>query len=85
MKRRLDAARSNHERSMSRYVVKFFKRVLSGNGHEVEVCQRWFEADAPDKAAAIEQAKKKFCDTDRLSCWSAHADRVQAVEADFPS
>ena len=34
---------------MARYVVRFMKHVLDGNGHEVEICQCSMEVDAADK------------------------------------
>ena len=70
---------------MSRYVVKFMKKVIGGDHHEVEVCQRWFEIEAKDKSTAAEIAKTKFCETDHLTVWSVHADRIQVANADFPS
>jgi hypothetical protein len=70
---------------MSRYVVRFFKNVVGGRGHEVEACQRWFEIEAADKSAAVEIAKREFCESGHLLVWSVRADRIQVVEADFPS
>ena len=34
---------------------------------------------------ATELAKQKFCETQGLSDWSDHADRMKVKEGDFPS
>ena len=70
---------------MSRFVVRFMKDVLGGNGRETEICQSSLEVDAPDVADATELAKKKFCEAKALCDWSLHADRIQIRQADFPS
>ena len=62
---------------MSRYVVRFMKDVLGGNGREIEICQRSLEIDATSEGQATELAKMKFCETERLCEWSLHADRIQ--------
>ena len=70
---------------MARYVVRFMKHVLDGNGHEVEICQRSMEVDAADKLRASDLAKVRFCETERVKDWSLHADRVHVTDAEFPS
>jgi hypothetical protein len=70
---------------MSRFVVRFMKDVLGGNGRETEICQSTLEVDAPNEGQATEVAKRKFCETEALRDWSLHADRIQVREADFPS
>lgn len=70
---------------MTRYLVKFFKSVDGDNGMMTEACQGWFENLSPSEGAAIEEAKRQFCEKEHLSNWSIHADRVQAERADFPS
>jgi hypothetical protein len=67
---------------MSRYVVRFMKDVLGGNGREIEICQRSLEVDALNEGQAAELAKLKFCETERLCEWSLHADRI-LVRADL--
>ena len=62
---------------MSRYVVRFMKDVLGGNGREIEICQRSLEIDAGSEGQAEELAKLKFCESERLCEWSLHADRIQ--------
>ena len=62
---------------MSRYVVRFMKDVLGGNGRQIEICQRSLEVDALSEDQATELAKQKFCETERLREWSLHADRIQ--------
>jgi hypothetical protein len=70
---------------MSRFVVRFMKDVLGGNGREAEICQGSMEIDAADEGNATELAKQKFCQTQSLCDWSLHADRIQIRAADFPS
>ena len=70
---------------MARFVVRFLKDVLAGNGREAEICQSYLEIEAANRTEAVELAKKKFCEKEILADWSLHADRVQVVEAEFPS
>ncbi len=70
---------------MRRYVVRFFKGVFSSQGRPVEICQRWFEIEAADKAAAIEAAKPMFIAAEGVPEWSLRADRIDAIETEFPS
>jgi hypothetical protein len=70
---------------MSRFVVRFMKDVLGGNGRESEICQSALEVDASNEGQATELAKRKFCEAQALHHWSLHADRVQVRQADFPS
>ena len=46
---------------MSGFRVRFFKKVLGGNGREVDACQYSLETLANDSAEAEERAKKAFC------------------------
>jgi hypothetical protein len=62
---------------MSRYVVRFMKDVLGGNGRQIEICQRLLEVDALNEGQAAELAKQKFCETERLCEWSLRADRIE--------
>jgi hypothetical protein len=73
------------EVTMAQYVARFLKDVLGDNGCEAEICQRSLEVDAANRAHAAEVAKLKFCETENVKDWLLHADRVQIVEADFPS
>jgi hypothetical protein len=70
---------------MTRYVARFLKNVLGANGCEAEICQRSLEVEAADRARAAEIAKLKFCETENVKDWLLHADRVQVIEAEFPS
>jgi hypothetical protein len=70
---------------MPRYMVRFVKDVLGDNGRQAEICQSSMEIDAKNKLDAAELAKKNFCGLEHLSDWSLHADRIQIVDAEFPS
>ncbi|THD71862.1 MAG: hypothetical protein E7813_04860 [Bradyrhizobium sp.] len=70
---------------MARYVARFLKNVLGENGCEAEICQRSLEVEAVSQAHAAEVAKRMFCETENVKNWLIHADRVQVVEAEFPS
>jgi hypothetical protein len=70
---------------MSRFVVRFMKDVLGGNGRQAEICQSSLEVDASSEGQATELAKKKFCEIEALCEWSLHADRILVRQADFPS
>jgi hypothetical protein len=67
---------------MSRFVVRFMKDVLGGNGHESEICQGLLEVDASSEGLATEMAKLKFCQQQALCDWSLHADRIKIRAAD---
>jgi hypothetical protein len=69
---------------MRRYLVKFFKKVVGGTGHEVDACQYAIEMAANDRVAAEDRAKKSFCQAHHLTHWSVHADRFEVLEAHFP-
>ena len=70
---------------MSRFVVRFMKDVLGGNGRAMEICQRSLEIDASCEGDATELAKIRFCEKEVLGHWSLHADRIQVRPADLPS
>lgn len=70
---------------MARYVARFMKNVLGGNGHEAEICQRSIEIEASCATDAAELAKTRFCERERVKEWLHHADRVHVTEAEFPS
>jgi hypothetical protein len=78
-------SRRLREGAMSRFVVRFMKDVLGGNGREAEICQSSLEIDAANEGDARELAKKMFCETQSLCDWSLHADRIQVKTADFRS
>lgn len=70
---------------MARYIVRFMKDVVGDNGQQREICQHALEVGAVDRQDAAELAKIDFCTAERLSHWSVHADRIEVLEADFPS
>jgi hypothetical protein len=70
---------------MARYVARFLKNVLGDNGCEAEICQRSLEVEAANQLDAAEVAKLRFCETENVKDWVLHADRVQIIEASFPS
>ena len=54
---------------MARYIARFMKNVLGENGHEVEICQRLIEIEAPCVTDAAELAKMKFCESENVRDW----------------
>jgi uncharacterized protein YggL (DUF469 family) len=68
-----------------KYVARFMKNVLGQNGHEAEICQRSLEIEASNKICAADVAKIKFSEAENVKEWSLHADRVQVIDAEFPS
>jgi hypothetical protein len=78
-------APKNEEVVMARYVARFLKNVLGDNGCEAEICQRSLDIEAANQAQATEVAKLRFCETENVKDWLLHADRVQIMEAEFPS
>jgi hypothetical protein len=78
-------AECNQEAIVARYIARFMKNVLGGNGYQAIICQRALEIDAVDKTCAADIAKVKFCEAERVKDWSLHADHVQVIDAEFPS
>jgi hypothetical protein len=70
---------------MSVYLAKFFKRVLSDDGHEYRSLQSSFEVNARDRAEAERISIRRLCEVEHISRWSQHADELVIEEADFPS
>ncbi|MCW6513084.1 hypothetical protein [Lichenifustis flavocetrariae] len=70
---------------MGHYIVKFYKTLRNDTGHEFETCQGSVETLAVDRTEATVFAKHQFREAGHLSDWSQHADRVEVLEADFPS
>jgi hypothetical protein len=81
----MGVASKSKEVTMTRYVARFLKNVLGDNGCEAEICQRSLEVEAANQAHAAEVAKLRFCQTENVKDWLLHADRVQIMEAEFPS
>ena len=54
--------------------VKFLKKVLGANGHEVDACQYSFETLANTRAEGEERAKKAFCEDHHLMNWTIRAE-----------
>ena len=82
---RTGATPNNEEVTMAQYVARFLKNVLGDNGCAAEICQRSFDVEAANQAHAAEIAKLRFCEKENVKDWLLHADRVQIIEADFPS
>jgi len=61
------------------------KDVLGANGHETEICQRSIEIEASSSWHAVEMAKVKFCETEKVRDWLLHADRVRVTNVELPS
>jgi hypothetical protein len=70
------------EPSMPRFVVRFVKDVLGGNGRMREISQATVELNARNERVAEQKAKQKFCDMHATHDWSLHADRVNVDSTD---
>ena len=70
---------------MARYIARFMKDVLGENGHEAEICQCSIEVEAETQDRAVDAAKIKFCETENVSDWLLHADRILVAESEFLS
>jgi len=70
---------------MSRFVGRFYKKILGENGRVNDVCQCIVELDAIDKDHAEAIAKERFCSMHGVVDWTLHADRIEVKPADFPS
>lgn len=66
---------------LRRYRVTFLKKVTSGIGNDVDVCQAVIEVRAVNRARAIELARNRFAELRNLKHWWLHADRETIEEA----
>jgi hypothetical protein len=61
------------------------KDVLGANGRAAEICQRSIEIETPSREQAVELAKIRFCETEKVKDWLLHADRVRMADVEIPS
>jgi len=63
---------------MTTYVARFFKTLLSSDGHPFEVLQRVVRVNQTDNVEdAIRIAEKSFEAAEHVGDWQLHADRVE--------
>ena len=63
---------------LRKYRVSFFKRLADSTGHPVDACQAILEIPASDKQRAIEEARRRFAEQQRIVRWWLRADYVTA-------
>ena len=59
------------------YRIRFYKRLLSSNGHQFEPLQAVVEVRALDQIEAVELARKEFAVIEGVQHWSLRADYEQ--------
>jgi hypothetical protein len=65
---------------MTTYRVKFFKNLLSSDGHPFKVLQRVVTVDQSKTADdAVRMAQQQFESCERVSDWRLHADCIEAA------
>ncbi len=64
---------------MARYIMTFFKYVLSSNGHHFKAPQEKIEVRADTSEQAIEAAKRHFASMRQIPDWRYHADTVEVA------
>jgi len=65
---------------MPAYRVKFFKHLLSSDGHPFKVLQRVVRIDRSTTADnAVRMAQRQFEACEQVSDWTLHADCVEAA------
>ena len=63
---------------MTRYRVSFFKDIINCYGKPFNVCQATILVDsASSRSRAVELAKARFAQLERIGHWNLHADRVE--------
>ncbi len=68
---------------MAHYYVKFFKILLSSDGHPFKVLQRAITVDgARTKDDAVKAAQSRFEQLQHIPDWKLHADAVEAESAE---
>ena len=69
----MDAGMTGH------YVVKFFKNLVSSDGHPFKVLQRAIKVrHSKSRERAIKAAQHRFQRAEHVSDWKIHADAVEA-------
>jgi hypothetical protein len=64
---------------MGRYVVKFFKNLLSSDGHQFKVLQRATSVKSNDAEDAVRTAQRRFERLEHVPDWHLHADYVETA------
>jgi hypothetical protein len=68
---------------MTNYQVKFFKTLLSSDGHPFKVLQRAIAVDgATTEDDAVKLAQSRFAELQHIPDWKLHADAIEAENAD---
>jgi hypothetical protein len=62
---------------MTRYIVTFFKNVLSSDGHPFKAPREEIEIWADTSQQAMEVAQRRFAGIRRIPSWQTHADTVE--------
>lgn len=69
---------------MTNYYVKFFKNLLSSDGHPFKVLQRAITVDgAGTEDDALKAAQSRFEQLEHIPDWKLHADAVEAERAEI--
>ena len=68
---------------LRKYRVSFFKRLADSTGHPVDACQAILEIPALDGQRAIEEARRRFAEQQRIALWSLRADYATAELANM--
>jgi hypothetical protein len=68
---------------MTNYYVRFFKNLLSSDGHPFKVLQRAIAVDgAATEDDAVKVAQSRFEQLEHIPDWKLHADAIEAESAD---
>jgi hypothetical protein len=71
---------------MITYHVKFFKNLLSSDGHPVKVLQRIIDVRrSKSRKRAVQAAQHRFERAEHVPDWKLHADSIEAETEDNKS
>lgn len=62
---------------MTRYHVRFLKKLCNDTGHECVTCQGEFLVQSASTGMAIEEAESSFCEMRKTDRWDLFADTVE--------
>lgn len=64
---------------MGRYIVKFFKNLLSSDGHSFKVLQRATRVQSDNAEDAIRNAQRRFARLEKVPDWRLRADFIESM------
>jgi len=62
---------------MTRFHIRFLKKICNDTGHECVTCQGEFLVDSASAGQALEEAEAAFCEARKTDRWDLFADTAE--------